>query len=134
MTDAITDQRIADVAFDETMLIVTLEDRSSVSALLANYPRLRDATAQQRGSWQVSAGGYGVHWPEIDEDVSVERLLSDAAMKAGDSIRIEDAARLAEQANLEREVDPATASPDYLDGYQAGYEKAAAIIRRSETT
>ena len=44
----------------------------------------------------------------------------------------EDAARLAEQANVERDVDPSTASADYLDGYQAGYEKAAAIIRRRE--
>ena len=47
-----------------------------------------------------------------------------------DTIAREAAAQLAGQANLERDVDPALASTDYLDGYQAGYEKAAAIIWR----
>jgi len=111
MTEA-TSQRVADVAFDETMLIVTLEDRSSVSALLADYPRLRDATAEQRANWQPSSAGHGIHWPAIDEDLSIERLLSDAAVNSGDGITREAAAQRAEQANLERGVDPATASPD----------------------
>ena len=74
-----TSRRVADVTFDDTMLIVTLEDRSSVSALLVDYPRLRDATAEQRANWQPSAAGYGIHWPAIDEDLSVERLVSGAA-------------------------------------------------------
>jgi len=78
MTDP-TSHRVADVTFDETTLIVTLEDRSSVSALLADYPRLRDATADQRANWQPSAAGYGIHWPAIDEDLSVEHLVSGAA-------------------------------------------------------
>jgi len=48
-----------------------------ISVPLVWYPRLLDATAAQRNNWKI-AGGYGIHWPEIDEDLSTEGLLRGA--------------------------------------------------------
>jgi Protein of unknown function (DUF2442) len=46
-----------------------------LSVPLAWYPRLFKATPQQRTNWQIAGGGHGIHWPEIDEDLSAEGLL-----------------------------------------------------------
>jgi hypothetical protein len=73
------DERVADVRFDDERLIVDLVDGRMIAAPLAWYPRLLAATAQQRARWEVSGGGYGIHWPEIDEDLSTEGLLRGAA-------------------------------------------------------
>jgi hypothetical protein len=53
----------------------------------AYYPRLLHATAEQRRNWQRCAGGYGVHWPDIDEDVSTEGLLRGAPAAGAESAR-----------------------------------------------
>jgi len=45
---------------------------------LAWYPRLLDATPAQRANWQICGGGFGIHWPEIDEDLSTQGLLEGA--------------------------------------------------------
>ena len=74
----IADERVADVRCDDASLIVDLEDGRTISAPLAWYPRLLHATPQQRSIWETSAGGYGIHWPEIDEDLSTEGLLRGA--------------------------------------------------------
>ena len=71
----ITDERVLDVRFDEASLIVDLMDGRTISAPLAWYPRLWQATPEQRGQWEKAGGGYGIHWPEIDEDLSTEGLL-----------------------------------------------------------
>jgi hypothetical protein len=55
-----------------------LADGRTISAPLAWYPRLLHATPEQRTNWQVAGAGYGIHWPEIDEDISVEGLLRGA--------------------------------------------------------
>ena len=74
----ITDERVLDVRLDDASLIVDLMDGRTISAPLAWYPRLRDATPAQRESWEKAGGGYGIHWPEIDEDLSTEGLLRGA--------------------------------------------------------
>lgn len=74
----VTDERVLDVRFDEASLIVDLMDGRTISAPLAWYPRLLNATAQQRARWEKAGGGYGIHWPEIDEDLSTEGLLRGA--------------------------------------------------------
>lgn len=74
----IADERVADVRCDDASLIVDLEDGRTISVPLAWYPRLLHATPQQRSVWGTSAGGYGIHWPEIDEDLSTEGLLRGA--------------------------------------------------------
>jgi hypothetical protein len=46
------------------------------------YPRLLSATMEQRSRWKVSGAGYGIHWPDIDEDLSTEGLLRGAPAAA----------------------------------------------------
>jgi Protein of unknown function (DUF2442) len=74
----ITDERVLDVRFDEHSLIVDLMDGRTISAPLAWYPRLANATSEQRTKWENCGGGYGIHWPDIDEDLSTEGLLRGA--------------------------------------------------------
>ena len=57
-------------------LHVVLADGREVSAPLAWFPRLSNANAEQRNNWRLIGGGIGIHWPDVDEDVSVERLMA----------------------------------------------------------
>jgi len=72
------DERVADVEFSEDSMTVGLMDGRSISVPLAWYPRLLRATVAQRARWQIAGGGYGIHWPDIDEDLSTEGLLRGA--------------------------------------------------------
>ena len=72
------DERVADVEITTDELRVRLMDGRTISAPLAWYPRLLHATAAQRSKWEIAGGGYGIHWPEIDEDLSTEGLLRGA--------------------------------------------------------
>lgn len=72
------DERVKDVRFTDDSLVVDLMDGRSISVPLAWYPRLGRATVQDRSDWRISAGGYGIHWPTIDEDLSTEGLLRGA--------------------------------------------------------
>ena len=74
----ITDERVLDVRFDTASLIVDLMDGRSISAPLAWNPRLLHASTEQREHWEKAGAGYGIHWPEIDEDLSTEGLLRGA--------------------------------------------------------
>jgi hypothetical protein len=64
-----------DVETTDTVLRVTLADGRELSAPLEWFPRLRDATAEQRGRWRLIGGGEGIHWPDVDEDIAVVTLL-----------------------------------------------------------
>jgi hypothetical protein len=70
-----SDERVAGVSFDADRLIVDLMDGRTIAVPLAWYPRLVEATQEQRSHWEIAGGGYGIYWPEIDEDLSVEGLL-----------------------------------------------------------
>jgi hypothetical protein len=72
------DERVADVRFDEDRLVVDLMDGRTIAVPLAWYPRLFDATPEQRSIWRIAGAGYAIHWPEIDEDLSTEGLLRGA--------------------------------------------------------
>jgi hypothetical protein len=65
-----------DVTFTKDALCIRLADGREVSVPLAWFPRLQNATARKRKHWRLIGGGVGVHWPELDEDVSVEGLLA----------------------------------------------------------
>jgi len=67
------------VRVDDERLSVDLVDGRTVTAPLAWFPRLARATSAQRARWEISAGGHGIHWPEIDEDLGVEGLLRGSA-------------------------------------------------------
>ncbi len=64
------------VEVDEESLTVELADGRTVAAPLAWYPRLVHATSEERNNWRLIAGGLGVHWPALDEDISVANLLN----------------------------------------------------------
>jgi hypothetical protein len=69
------DERVADVGFDDDRIIVDLMDGRTIAVPLAFYPRLLNASPEQRKGWEIAGAGYGIHWPEIDEDLSTEGLL-----------------------------------------------------------
>jgi hypothetical protein len=73
--DEFRDERVLDVRFDKHCLIVDLIDGRTISAPLAWHPRLANATPEQRANWETSGGDYGIHWPDIDEDLSTAGLL-----------------------------------------------------------
>lgn len=78
ISERLTDERVADVSCTEDMLSVDLMDGRTISVPLAWYPRLARATPEQRAKWQTCGGGYGIHWPDVDEDLSTEGLLRGA--------------------------------------------------------
>ena len=69
------DPRVADVQIGETELIVVLRDGRKISAPLQWFPRLASAKREQRQKWELAAAGHGIHWPLLDEDLSVDGLL-----------------------------------------------------------
>ena len=64
-----------DVACSNEALQVTLADGREISVPLEWYPRLMDATPKDRNNWTLIGGGLGIHWEDLDEDVTVESLL-----------------------------------------------------------
>ncbi|MGH3147048.1 MAG: DUF2442 domain-containing protein [Rubrobacter sp.] len=72
------DERVTKVGFTEDELSVALIDGRTISVPLAWYPRLLNATVAERNNWEISGGGYGIHWPDVDEDLSTEGLLRGA--------------------------------------------------------
>ena len=72
------DERVADIRFAKDELCVALMDGRTISVPLTWYPRLLHATKKQRKNWETCAAGYGIHWPDIDEDLSTEGLLRGA--------------------------------------------------------
>jgi len=71
-------ERVKNVSITEDTLSVDLVDGRTIVVPLVWYPRLLDATSEQRQNWQISAAGYGIHWPEVDEDLSTAGLLRGA--------------------------------------------------------
>ena len=67
--------KAAKVWFDETNLWVTLHDGRQLSVPLAYFPRLLNASPAKRSKFELSGGGTGIHWDELDEDISVVGLL-----------------------------------------------------------
>ena len=73
------------VSVTEDTLAVQLSDGRDISVPLSWYPRLVHATPEERDHWELIGGGQGIHWPDLDEDISVEMLL--AGRKSGESRR-----------------------------------------------
>jgi hypothetical protein len=63
------------VRFTKESLQVELADGRSISVPLSWYPRLAHATPKERAKWRLIGEGEGIHWPELDEDISVENLV-----------------------------------------------------------
>ena len=71
-------EKIVDVGITEDELTVEFLDGRTVTVPLAWYPRLPHATPEQRAKWEIAGAGFGIHWPEVDEDLSAEGLLRSA--------------------------------------------------------
>ena len=67
--------RVLDVSFDADQIWFKLEDGRSLGVPLVWFPRLDNATSEERSHWEHIPGGEAVHWPDVDEDVSVAGLL-----------------------------------------------------------
>jgi len=78
MGDRKPGERVRNVRCTSHSLVVDLEDGRTISVPLAWYPRPLAATPRQRAEWRVAGGGFGIHWPAIDEDLSTEGLLRGA--------------------------------------------------------
>ncbi|HLN01834.1 MAG TPA: DUF2442 domain-containing protein [Bryobacteraceae bacterium] len=72
------DERVSSVGFPDESLSVGLMDGRTITVPLVWYPKLLDATEEQRNRWEISGGGYGIYWPDLDEDLSTEGLLRGA--------------------------------------------------------
>ena len=78
------DERVAAVEFTKDTISVSLMDGRTISVPLAWYPRLLNGSVKQRRNWQIAGGGFGIHWPDLDEDLNTEGLLRGApAPRAG---------------------------------------------------
>jgi hypothetical protein len=71
-----TEPLAVDVAVTTTVLRVILDDGRELSVPVEWFPRLRDASAAERANWRLIGRGEGIHWPDIDEDISVLGLLA----------------------------------------------------------
>jgi hypothetical protein len=64
-----------DVRFDKEKVHVRLRDGREISVPLAWFPKLKQASQKQRKNWRLIGKGIGIHWPDLDEDISVSALL-----------------------------------------------------------
>lgn len=64
-----------DVRCEGGRLIVDLDDGRTIALPLEWYPRLNESSDDERKTWELIGGGEGIHWPDIDEDLSVEQLI-----------------------------------------------------------
>jgi len=69
------DATALDVTVTDDSLIVILADGRELSAPLTWFPRLLEANNEQRRNWRLIGHGQGIHWPDVDEDISVASLL-----------------------------------------------------------
>ena len=69
------DERVKDVRIGGDTLSVDLMDGRTITVPLVWYPRLANATPAQLARWEIAGAGYGIHWPDLDEDLSTEGLL-----------------------------------------------------------
>ncbi|MDD4737233.1 MAG: DUF2442 domain-containing protein [Kiritimatiellae bacterium] len=76
MNTLLADAKASHVRFDNDTMWVYLTDGRQLGVPLAYFPRLRQATAEQRKKFIISGGGVGLHWDDLDEDISVEFLLA----------------------------------------------------------
>jgi hypothetical protein len=79
MTSSVTEATVplaTGVALTDDTLTIELSDGRTVSVPLAWYPRLLHATSEERSNWRLVARGEGIHWPAVDEDISVASIIA----------------------------------------------------------
>ena len=76
------DATAVDVKVSDEQLVVVLADGRELAAPLSWFPRLVQATEAQRRNWRLIGRGQGIHWPDVDEDISVEGMLLPALSRS----------------------------------------------------
>ncbi len=76
------DERVASVDFTDEFLVVGLMDGRQISVPLKWYPRLAGGSPLERSNWEICGGGHGLHWPDLDEDLSTAGMLRGAPAPA----------------------------------------------------
>ena len=76
-----TESLATGVELSDAMLKVVLDDGRELSVPIEWFPRLRDATPKERANWRFIGLGEGIHWPDVDEDISVAGLLRGRVVK-----------------------------------------------------
>jgi hypothetical protein len=71
------------LSVSDDALVVDLSDGRTITVPLAWFPRLAHGSPAERRNWRLIGGGEGIHWPDLDEDISVESLL--AGRRSGES-------------------------------------------------
>ncbi len=69
------DEHAIDVSFTKTAIHLVLADGRELSAPLEWFPRLREANDTDRNNWRFIGNGIGIHWPNVDEDISIRTLM-----------------------------------------------------------
>lgn len=75
MSTLTLEARALSVIITDDALVIDLSDGRTISVPLAWYPRLLQGTHEERNNWHFIGDGTGIHWPELDEDISIENLL-----------------------------------------------------------
>jgi hypothetical protein len=70
-----TPVKIINVTISDDTLAVDLEDGRSIAVPIGWFPRLANGTPAERANFQISGAGYGIHWPDLDEDIGMEGLI-----------------------------------------------------------
>ena len=91
-------------------LVVELRDGRVVSVPLAWYPRLAEGSPRERGRWELLGPGIGVHWPDLDEDISIDGLLQ--GLPSGESLTSLNEWRAARKRPANRRMQPTRAKRD----------------------
>jgi len=76
-------ERIRDVQITDDAISVDLFDGRTITVPLTWYPRLLHAKPEERANWRIAGAGYGIHWPDLDEDLSTSGLLQGAPAPRG---------------------------------------------------
>jgi len=134
MSILVADERVEDVRFTRDSLVVHLKDGRIISVPLIWFPRLLEATPEQRRNWKLAGAGLGIHWPEIDEDLSTHGLLagipapgaSIPARREPVGIRLAGVVGLAGMASLTAQFDNLGLESDRLDDQKA-FRAAAGV-------
>lgn len=78
VSDVRPGEQVRDLRFTDDTKSVDLMDGRTITVPLAWYPRLLHGNPRERAKWTVCGGGFGIHWPDLDEDLSTEGLLRGA--------------------------------------------------------
>jgi hypothetical protein len=73
------------VSVDDLELSVDLADGRTITVPIGWFPRLAHGSQAERANWRIIGKGHGIHWPDLDEDISVESLLTGRRSKESDS-------------------------------------------------